>query len=128
MDALLSSMESTVLSDRAAHTVCIIILRTAAGVYSCILLRYYRRPAAHVTQLDRVPECKNDHLADSVISLFTHRPTKTRSCTSPCPFFKLAATSLFYPAGFMLQISRNPLKMLKVCDRDCKPDLCVHKD
>lgn len=37
-----SSIQSTVLTDRAAQKVCIIILRTAAGVYSYGLQRYNR--------------------------------------------------------------------------------------
>lgn len=53
----------TTLYSLKGQLLCIIILGTAAGVYSC---------GATIVELENVPECKNSRLVDGTISLSTH--------------------------------------------------------
>lgn len=116
-------MESSVLTDRAAQTVCIIILRTVTGVYSCGLRRYNRAQQL-MSQSWTMSLSVKITIWRTVLSPYSHIywPTKTLFSSLLCPFHVVNghANSLIHPAGFTLQISVKSPEMLRRFDTESK--------
>lgn len=109
MDAVLSSMEATVLGDRAAHTVFIIILRTEAGVYSCGLQRYNRTQQL-MSHSWTVSLSVKMTIWQIVLSPYSCTHQQRHHLLPHVPLSNALFNNSNSPAELMLQISANPQK------------------